>query len=329
MGSVRRVGITGTGSYVPEKRLTNADLATMVDTSDEWITERTGIRERRIAPDSEACSDLAYRAAVHALEKADFDPADIQLIVVGTLTPDHVFPATACILQHRLGARATATLDVSAACSGFIYALSTGYQFLAAGTYDNALVIGAEVLSKVTDYQDRGSCILFGDGAGAVLLQADARQGEILSCVLGGDGSGADVMSLPAGGSRLPASHETVDGRLHYMTLRGREVYKFAVNKMAELVEESMRKHGIDRESLGLVVPHQVNRRIIESASKRLELPPEKVYINIDRYGNTSAASIPIALDEAVQEGRLESGQHAILVAFGAGLTWGTVTLRW
>ncbi len=329
MAEVRRVGIGGTGSFLPDTRLTNEDLSRIVDTSDEWIVERTGIRERRKAAPETAASDLGLEAAKRALDAANFDPEDLDLILVATLSPDHIFPSTACLIQNKLGAKKAGALDISAACSGFIYALSTGWQFVATGQYDNVLVIGSEVLTKFTDYQDRTTCILFGDGAGAVLLQANAERGEILSCNLRGDGSGGDVMTVPAGGSRNPASIETVTQRMHYMTMRGKEVYKFAVSKMAELVRASMKKHDIGLANLGVVVPHQVNRRIIESAVKRLHIPLEKVYINIDRYGNTSAASIPIALDEAVRDNYLHPGQHAILVAFGAGLTWGSVTLRW
>ncbi|MBI1851598.1 MAG: ketoacyl-ACP synthase III [Planctomycetes bacterium] len=324
-----KVGVAGTGSYLPPRRLTNQELEKMVDTSDEWIRERTGIRERRIVDEGVVTSDLAVEASRQALAAASVSAEDVDFIIVATSTPDNIFPATACHVQHKIGATRAATIDISAACTGFIYGVAMGAQFIATGTYRNVLVIGAECLSKITDYTDRTTCILFGDGAGAVLLQADAPHGHVLSTFLRGDGSGGEVMQVPGGGSRIPASIESVQNRMHFMRIRGREVFKFAVMKMVELIEDGLRSNGISREELGLIIPHQVNMRIIELALKKLDIPPDQAYTNIDRYGNTSAASIPIALDEAVRENRLVSGKAIVCVAFGAGLTWGSLVMRW
>lgn len=324
-----RVGIAGTGSYVPERRLSNLELEKMVDTSDAWIVERTGIRERRIVAEGMTCSDLAFEASRRALESSGVLAKDLDLIIVATVTADSPLPSAACLLQHRLGAEKAAAFDLAAACAGFIYATSTGKQFVKSGRYKNVLVVGAEVLSSITDYQDRNSCILFGDGAGAAVLTADASQGEILSTFLRGDGSGADLIHIPAGGSRLRTTHQTIEDRGHYMKLRGREVFKFAVSRMTELIESAIAKYDMKEDDLGLVIPHQVNLRVIDAALRRLEIPPEKVFTNIDRYGNTSSASIPIALDEARRAGRLVKDKYVICVAFGAGLTWGSIVLRW
>ncbi len=274
-------------------------------------------------------SDLAVEAAKRALESASVPPEDVELILVATITPDNIFPCTACHVQHKIGATHAGAFDISAACSGFIYAMAAGSQFIASGSYRNVLVIGAETLTKITDYTDRNTCILFGDGAGAVLLQAEAPRGQILSSFIRGDGSGAEVMHVPGGGSRVPASVESVQNRLHFMRIRGREVFKFAVLKMVELVEDGLKANNLKRDDLGLIIPHQVNLRIIELALKKLEYPAEKAYTNIDRYGNTSAASIPIALDEAVREKRPIPGKAVVCVAFGAGLTWGSLVMRW
>ncbi|MBI4880801.1 MAG: ketoacyl-ACP synthase III [Planctomycetes bacterium] len=329
MTAVRRVGIRGTGACVPERVLSNDDLQKMVDTSDEWITTRTGIKERRIIADDKATSDLAIEASEKALADAGISAADLDMIIVATISSDYVIPSTACLLQSRLKARHIGAFDIQAACSGFIYAVATAQKFIESGSAHNVLVVGAEALSRVTDYQDRASCILFGDGAGAVILSDQFERGEILSVDLHADGDGEDFIKIKAGGSRHSASHQTVDGREHYMRVRGRDVYRFAVSRMVELVESARQRH--PDVALGLVIPHQVNLRIIESARDRLGLQDEQVYVNIDRFGNTSSASIPIGLDEARRAGRLDGEQGKLLVmcAFGAGLTWGAVSLKW
>ncbi|MEK7448893.1 MAG: beta-ketoacyl-ACP synthase III [Planctomycetota bacterium] len=329
MEKIRRVNIISTGSYAPEKILSNDDLEKMVETSDDWITSRTGIKQRRVVHDGLATSDLATRAAEKALQQAGFAADCLDLIVVGTISPDNLFPSTACHVQRKIKAPNAAAFDLSAACTGFIYALSTGWKMIAAGMYQNALIIGAETLSKIVDYTDRGTCVLFGDGAGAVILQPGETGHELLYSYLGADGNGAEMMFLPAGGSSLPASHKTVDERLHYMKLRGREVFKFAVLKMADLVKEAVEKCDLKVSDISLVVPHQVNLRILESAAERLGISMDKILVNIDRYGNTSAASVPIAFDEAARSGRLKKGDIVVLVAFGGGLTWGSTVIRW
>jgi len=330
MTELRKVAVVGTGSYVPEHVLTNSDLEKMVDTSDEWITTRTGIKERRIAAEDQACSDLALEAVTRALEDAKMTPEELDLIIVGTITADKLLPSAACYLQEKIGAKNAACFDLGAACSGFIYGMATGWQFVAGGMMDKVAVVGSEVLSRITNYEDRTSCILFGDGAGAAIL-APMREGggEILYSHLAADGSGADLMQTPAGGSLKPASHKTVEAREHFMRIQGREVFKFAVETMRWLVADAMEHCNLKAADVKLVVPHQVNFRIIESAVKKLDIPLERVYINIDRYGNTSAASIPIALDEARKEGLVGPGDHVILVAFGGGLTWASMVIRW
>lgn len=327
--TIRPVGIRGTGAYVPEKVLSNIELSTMVDTSDDWIASRTGIRERRIAADGETTSDMAVRAAKIAIEDAGLTPADIGMIVVGTVSGDYVFPSVGCLVQDKLGCGPVGAFDVSAACSGFMYALSTATQFVATGAADNILVIGVESLSRITDYTDRGSCILFGDGAGAMVISTQFERGEILSSSLFSLGEGYDVIYIPSGGTLNPANPETVQKREHFMRLRGREIYKFAVGKMVELIDAAKSAHS--DLPFGYVVPHQVNLRIIESARERLGLKKEDLYVNIDRYGNTSAASIAIAFDEARRSGELDSkqGQLVVMCAFGAGLTWGSVSVKW
>jgi len=320
--------IVGTGSALPEKRLTNEDLSKLVDTNDEWITQRTGIKERRVASEGETTASLATLAAKRALEAAGITAADLDLIVVGTITPEMVFPSTACFVAAALGLNSTPAFDMSAACSGFIYALTTGANFIKAGQYKTVLVIGAETLSRVTDYTDRGSCILFGDGAGAVVLKRtnDAGRGLIYSS-LHADGNGAEVMKCMPG-SRHPISAELVASRDQYMKIRGREVYKFAVTKFSELIEDAIRKTEITKDQVKLIVPHQVNQRIIDSAIDKIGIPAERVQVNIDRYGNTSSASIPIALDEAWRAGKIQPGDYILFVAFGAGLTWANGVLR-
>jgi 3-oxoacyl-[acyl-carrier-protein] synthase-3 len=330
MAEIRKVGVAGTGSYVPAHILSNFDLEEMVDTSDEWITTRTGIRERRIAREDEACSDLALEAVRRALDDAKTSPEELDLLIVATITADKLLPSAACYLQEKIGAKNAACFDLVAACSGFIYGMASGWQFVGSGMMDKVAVVGSEVLSRITDYEDRKSCILFGDGAGAAIL-APAREGygEILYSHLAADGSGAELMQTPAGGSLKPASHETVEGREHFMRIQGKEVFKFAVETMRRLVADAMEQCNLKTEDVKLVVPHQVNSRIIESAVKKLDIPLERVYMNIDRYGNTSAASVPIALDEARKEGLVGSGDHVILVSFGGGLTWASMVMRW
>lgn len=320
--------IVGTGSYVPEKRLTNDDLSKLVDTNDEWIVQRTGIRERRIVGSHESTATLASHAATKALQAAGLEPKHLDLIICGTITPEMAFPSTACFVAASLGLDSTPAFDVTAACSGFLYALDTGAAFAKAGRYKNVLVLGAETLSRVTDYQDRGSCILFGDGAGAVILQRSNEPGRgLLYSSLYADGHGWEMLHCMPG-SRHPISKELVAGRQHYMKINGRDVYKFAVKRFHELIDDAMRKCELTADQVKLIVPHQVNQRIIDSAMEKLNLPPEKAYVNIDRYGNTSAASIPIALDEAVRSGKIVKGDVVIFVAFGAGLTWANAVVR-
>jgi 3-oxoacyl-[acyl-carrier-protein] synthase-3 len=320
--------ITGTGSALPEKRLTNDDLSKMVETNDEWIVQRTGIRERRIAGEGESTASLATLAARRALDAAGLEPADLDLVIVATITPEMVFPSTACFVAAALGLRATPAFDMAAACSGFIYALNTGANFVKAGQYKTVMVIGAETLSRIVDYKDRASCILFGDGAGAVILRRsnDPKKGVVYAS-LHADGNGAEAMKCMPG-SLHPIDAALVDARDQYIKLRGREVYKFAVTKFAELIEDAMRVTELTKDQLTLIVPHQVNQRIIDSAMEKLDMPPEKAFVNIDRYGNTSAASIPIALDEAWRAGRVHPGDNVVFVAFGAGLTWANAVVR-
>lgn len=321
--------IIGTGSCLPERVLTNYDLEKMVDTSDEWIRTRTGIRERHLADAGTAASDLAVPAATRALAAAGIPAAEVDLIIVATVTPDTLFPATACLVQERLGARGAAAFDLSAGCSGFIYALGVAGQFLTTGVYRTALVIGVEVLSKIINWQDRSTCVLFGDGAGAVVLQAVPAGRGILGLHLGADGAGGSLLTIPAGGSRLPASTTTVQEQLHTIHMSGAEVFKFAVRVMGEASLEALAKAGLKKEDVDFLIPHQANIRIIEAATKRLGLAPEKVYVNLDRYGNMSSASIPVALDEAYRAGLLQRDHKVVLVAFGAGLTWGAAVVNW
>jgi 3-oxoacyl-[acyl-carrier-protein] synthase III len=323
------VGIWGTGKYVPEKVLTNADLEKMVETNDEWIVTRTGMKERRIASPEEASSDLAYEASLIALKNAGLSPEDLDLIIVATITPDSAFPSTACLLQDRLGAKKAAAFDLSAACSGFIYGLANASNFIATGMYKNALVVGAECLSKITDYTDRNTCILFGDGAGAVVLGEVPEGRGFQSFELGADGSGGELLKLAGGGSRLPSSPATIENKQHFIYMAGSEVFKFAVRIMGNAAEEALRKAGLDKEDIDLLVPHQANIRIIQSSINRLNLPESKCMINLHKYGNVSAASIPIALAEADEEGRLKEGDCVVLVGFGGGLTWGASVIRW
>lgn len=325
--------VVGWGKYVPERVLTNDDLSHMVDTSDDWIRTRTGIAERRIAEDDESTSTMATRAAWRALRAAGLNPGQVDLIIVATATPDHSFPATACLVQDALGATNAAAFDLSAGCTGFIYALGVAADMVAmrdkAGKKAIALVIGSETLSRITDWTDRSTCVLFGDGAGAVVLRADGSPGGVLSTFLGADGSGGDLLYVPAGGSEEPASHRTVSKRLHYLRMRGREVFRFAVRAMPDAARQVLGEAGLTPDDVDLFVPHQANQRILEAAGRALNLPPEKMYSNLERYGNTSAASIPIALCEAVEEGRIHRDDVVVCVGFGAGLTWGATALRW
>ncbi len=325
----RDVGIWGTGSHLPEREMTNYDLEKIVETSHDWIVSRTGIESRRIADEHTATSDLAYKAAQKAIEAAGITAEDIDLIIVGTITPDYGFPATACIVQDKIGAVNAAAFDLEAACSGFIYGVSVGQQFIATGMYDHVLVIGAETMSKILDFEDRKTCILFGDGAGAVVLGPVEEGKGIRSMELGADGKGGKVLSVPAGGSRLPASEQTVADRLHYVTMDGSEVFKFAVRAMGGASQRVVAEAGLSVEDVDFMVPHQANMRIIKSAAKRLKLPLDKVHVNLDRLGNMSAASIPVALDEAVRAGKITEGDKIVLVGFGGGLTWGACVINW
>jgi 3-oxoacyl-[acyl-carrier-protein] synthase-3 len=327
--SVKSVGILGIGSYVPEKIITNHDLEQVIDTSDEWIVERTGIRERRVVQAGEATSDLATKAAEKALSDAGVSAAEIDLIIVATVTPDMMFPSVACLVQDNLKARNAAAFDLTAVCSGFIYGLVAGSTFIQAGTYKKVLVIGAETLSAIMDWEDRNTAILFGDGAGAVVLGETQPGYGILGVHLGAEGAGGDLLKLPAGGSRQPASAETISNRLHFIHMDGNEVFKFAVKIMGEAANKALESANMSREDVDYLVPHQANMRIIQSAAKRLALPMEKVIVNVDKYGNTSAASIPIALDEGVKSGKIKNGDVIVMVGFGGGLTWGAGVLKW
>jgi 3-oxoacyl-[acyl-carrier-protein] synthase-3 len=324
-----RATIVGTGSYVPERVLTNFDLEKMVDTTDEWIFTRTGIRERRIAAEGQVTSDLGAEACRRALADAKVRPDEVSLLIVATVTPDFVFPSTACMIQNKIGAKNTGGFDLSAACAGFLYSMIVGARLVEADPSQTILVVGAETLTRFTDYTDRSSCILFGDGAGAAVLRA-ARDGSgLLASDCGIDGSGGDFMKLPAGGSAAPATEETVRNRLHYMKVNGRETFRFAVVKMAELVETALKRSGLTMDDVALIVPHQVNSRILTAAAERLGVGMDKIYTNIDRYGNTSAASVPIALDEAAKKGRIQRGNIVVFVAFGGGLSWSSAVVRW
>ena len=323
------VCIKGTGSCVPDQVLTNADLEKIVDTTDEWIVTRTGVRERRIARDDQATSDFATPAALRACEAAGVDPADIDLIVIGTVTPDRVFPSTAAHVQANIGAVQATAFDVIAACSGFLYGLSIAQPAIESGRHRTALVIGAETLTKVTDWKDRNTCVLFGDAAGAVILQlSDDPDRGILSIDTGTDGRLKHLLHQQAGGSRMPASHETVDRRLHTIQMEGREVYKHAVTHMSESALKALADAGLTGPDLDMLIPHQANIRIMEAVAKRIKVPREKVFVNLDRYGNTSAASIPLAFDQAVRGGECGPGSLVEMVAFGGGFTWGAAVVR-
>jgi len=321
--------IVGWGKYVPSQVLTNDDLAKIVDTSDDWIRTRTGIVERRIAEPRETTSTMSIKAARAALQVADVTPERLDLIIVTTATPDYLFPATACLVQDALGARRAGAFDLLAGCSGFVYGLGVGSQLIISGVYQNVLVIGAETLSRIMDWTDRNTCVLFGDGAGALLLQASDTPGGVLSFTLGADGSGGDLLILAGGGSRHPASAETVAQGLHYVRMNGRQVFRFATRIMGQAAKEAIQAAGLKIDDVDLFIPHQANIRIIQAAAKQLRLPMDKVFVNLERYGNTSCASIPIAFCEAIEEERIKPGDHLVLVSFGAGLTWAATAVQW
>ena len=325
----RTCSITGVGSYVPEKILTNADLEKLVDTSDEWITTRTGIKERHMAAKDEFTSDMAAKAAQRAMKMAGVTASEIDLIIVATITPDMPFPATACFVQQKIGAKRAAAFDLEAACSGFIYGLEIGQQFIMSRTYDTVLVIGAEKLSAITDWKDRNTCVLFGDGAGAAVLQNRENSHGLLTAVMGADGGKANLLFMPAGGSRCPATRESVDARQHFLHMNGKETFKNAVQAMCSAAQEVLRRCEVDITRIKCVIPHQANRRIIDAVGERLGATPEQMFINVNRYGNTSAASVAIALDEAVASGKIQRGDLILLVVFGAGLTWGAAVIEW
>uniref|UniRef100_A0A7V3VTP3 Beta-ketoacyl-[acyl-carrier-protein] synthase III n=1 Tax=candidate division WOR-3 bacterium TaxID=2052148 RepID=A0A7V3VTP3_UNCW3 len=323
-----RAYIAGLGTYVPEKVLTNFDLEKIVDTSDEWIRTRSGIRERHIADENTATSDLAIIAAKRAMVSAGIKPEEIGAIILGTATPDMLFPSTACIVQSQIGARQIMSFDISAGCSGFLYGLGIAESMIKNG-YDNILVIGAETLSKVMDFTDRSTCVLFGDGAGAAVVKKSNNPDRgIIASYFASDGSDWKLLHQPAGGSRIPASEESVRKRLHYIKMEGNEVFKLAVRAMIESAIKTLEQANVSSKDIALLIPHQANIRIIEATAKRLDIPMDRVFVNLDKYGNTSAASIPIALAEALEQGKIKSGDYVLMVAFGAGFTWGGVLVR-
>lgn len=325
----RTCSITAVGAYLPSKILTNADLEKLVDTTDEWITSRTGIKERRIAAPDEATSDLASKAALDAIRKAGITADQIDLIIVATVTPDMPFPSTACLVQQKIGATRAAAFDIEAACSGFIYGLEIGQQFIMSRTYDTVLVIGAEKLSSIVDWQDRNTCVLFGDGAGAAILQNRPNSHGLLTACLGADGSKGSVLCVPAGGSRAPATNDTIANRLHCIRMDGKETFKNAVQAMLTAGRTALERCELDISQITCVIPHQANRRIVDAVSERLGVTSEQLFVNLEKYGNTSAASVAIALNEAVETGRIHRGDLILLVVFGAGFTWGAAVIEW
>jgi 3-oxoacyl-[acyl-carrier-protein] synthase-3 len=327
--SRRTVSIIGTGSYVPEKILTNADLSRIVDTSDEWITSRTGIKERRMAAKDENTSDMAAKAALKAIEQAKISPSDIDLILVATATPDMIFPATACFVQKKIGAINAACLDISAACAGFLFGLEIAQQFITSHTYDTVLVIGAEKLTSITNWTDRNTCVLFGDGAGAAVLRHRGSAHGVISTHIGSDGQYTDILFMPGGGSRCPITRENVDLNLQTIHMTGKEVYKQAVTAMLKAAKKALEQAGLSIEDIACVIPHQANVRIIKAIADRLGISRDKVFVNVDRYGNTSAAAVAIALDEANRSGRIKPGDYILMVVFGGGLTWASTVLEW
>lgn len=323
---MKQAKIIGTGSYLPEKILTNADLEKMVDTTDEWIVTRTGMRERRIAAKEESTSDMGVKAAEKAIEKAQIDPNSIDLVLVATLTPDYSFPSTACIIQSKLKLNAAA-MDIQAACSGYVYALSVAKAYVESGLYHNILIVASEKLSSIVDYEDRSTCVLFGDGAAACIVSDQGKGLRLRTVILGSDGDQAQVLIMPAGGCCAPTSKETVEAKMHFIKMEGKEVFKHAVRRMESASKECLEKAGLQESSISWLVPHQANIRIIEAIAKRFAVPSERVFLTVDKYGNTSASSIGIALDELLAQKKLESGEHLLLTAFGAGLTWGSMVL--
>ncbi len=321
--------ISGVGAYVPPKIITNFDLEKMVDTSDEWIRTRTGIAQRHVVDEKTTTSDLALEASTMALEDGGLEAKDLDCIICATITPDYPFPATACVIQSKLGITGCCAFDISAGCSGFVYALSMAEKFVLAGTYKNILVVGAETLSKVTDWKDRGTCVLFGDGAGAVIVTKGDGPNGILSTYLGADGRGAETLMIPAGGGKTPITHQLLDDRLNYIKMSGNEVFKFAVNIMAEASLKTLKQCNIDPADVDWFIPHQANIRIINAAGRKLGIDESRVVVNVDRYGNTSAASIPIALHEKLENNEIKDGDVLVLVGFGAGLTWASSVIRW
>lgn len=321
-------GIIGIGACLPDKVLTNFDLEKLVETSDDWITTRTGIKERRIAKENEATSDISVKAAMEAVKMAGIEGEDIDLIIECTVTPDMMYPATAAIIQDKLNAKNAAAFDLSAGCTGFIYGVSVANQFIKTGFYKNVLVVGCDLLSRVTDFSDRNTCVLFGDGAGAVVVSRTEKAG-IIESFLGADGSGSSYLTLPAGNSRMPASYETIEKKMHFTQMDGKEVFKFAVNAMPKAVNEVLKKAGYGVNDIDILIPHQANIRIIDSAVKKLGIDNQKVYTTIEKYGNMSSGSIPVTLDSIHKDGKLKKGDKIVLVGFGAGLTYGAVLLEW
>jgi 3-oxoacyl-[acyl-carrier-protein] synthase-3 len=325
----RTCSIVAVGSYVPDQILSNADLEKMVETSDEWIVSRTGIKERRMAAKHQATTDLAARAALVAMERAKITPDQIDLIILATITPDMPFPSTACLVQKKIGADRAAAFDIQAACSGFIFGLEVGQQFIMSRSYDTVLVIGAEKLSSIINWSDRNTCVLFGDGAGAAILRNRPQAHGLLTACMGSDGGRAGLLCMPGGGSACPPTHETVAAGLHYLRMDGKETFKNAVTAMHTAAEEALRRCELNVTQIKCIIPHQANRRIIDAVAERLGAKPEQVFVNLHKYGNTSAASVAIALDEAVQSGHIQRGDLVLLIVFGAGLTWGAAVIEW
>jgi 3-oxoacyl-[acyl-carrier-protein] synthase III len=324
-----RAKIVGVGAYAPKRILSNADLEKIVETNDEWIVQRSGIRERHIADETEATSDLALKAAQQAIERANLVPEDIEFIAVGTTTPDMIFPSVGNILQHRLGCKRIGSIDMLAACAGSIYSLTIGAQFIQTGKYRRVLCVGAETLSKITDFTDRGTCVLLADAAGAAVLEPSTDESGLIDFDLYSDGQYWDLLYMPGGGSRYPATHETVDKRMHYAKMKGAEVFKVAVRMFAECTERILTRNGFTADDVTLFIPHQANLRIIEAAAKRVSLPMDRVFVNVDRYGNTGAASVYVAMEEALSGGRIKKGDLILIAAFGGGFAWGTALMRW
>lgn len=326
--SNKRAGIIGLGIHLPEKVLTNFDLEKMVDTSDEWIRTRTGVRERRIAEKGQSASDLGSQAALAAIEDASLTPADIQLIIVATITPDMVFPSTACMIQSKIGAQCP-SFDLAAACSGFPYALAVAESFIKSGMYKNILVVGAEVLSNFIDWKDRSTCVLFGDGAGAAVVSEVSNGHGICATYLGADGTQGDLLKIPAGGSKIPPSEESVRTGQHFLKMQGSEIFKLAVRRMEEAIGEVLKRGSLSAEDVDCVIPHQANLRILQALAERVNIPLDKIYVNVEKYGNMSSASTVVALYEAVRQGKIKKGSNVVLVAFGGGLTWASSLIKW